>query len=274
MLKTREELYTKQQPIQSTVTQISEIGDINNITPLLTIEDKPFVCNFTNRELETESRQRAQSFRENVIREKTHTVTGSTSNYSLNVIPGFDTGALYISSSTDDMPITLKGSLGSLFGNWHSQNINEAETSTNIIRHTLTSNKDELETKQDNVNKRWLDISLLKDIRFFTFSIGISMYTLSFQASYVFIPALAIQNHMTHIEAAYIVSIAGALETAGSILSGPFLDLTTIKPHRLNIYNAAMIILGILTFLMPILPSFWPLSCGMWGFTDLSLEVA
>jgi hypothetical protein len=119
-----------------------------------------------------------------------------------------------------------------------------------------------------NVRPKLLDVSLLRNIQFLTFCIGICLYTLSFQASYVFLPPLAIQNGQSDIEATYVVSIAGALETLGSILSGLVLDLPMIKPHRLFIYNIVLFILGILTFIIPFLKVFEWLSftCGLYGF--------
>ena len=112
------------------------------------------------------------------------------------------------------------------------------------------------------------DLSLLKNIQFLTFCIGICLYTLSFQASYVFLPPLAIQNGQSDIEAAYVVSTAGALETLGSILSGIILDHPVVKPHRLLIYNIVLFVLGILTVIIPFLSVFgWLLFvCGMYGF--------
>lgn len=119
-----------------------------------------------------------------------------------------------------------------------------------------------------NSRPKLLDLSLLKNIRFLTFCIGICLYTLSFQASYVFLPPLAIQNGQSHIEAAYVVSSAGALETIGSILSGIILDLPMVKPHRLLIYNIVLFVLGILTVIIPFLRVFgWLLFvCGLYGF--------
>ncbi|XP_061163984.1 monocarboxylate transporter 11-like [Saccostrea echinata] len=128
----------------------------------------------------------------------------------------------------------------------------------------------ENEIKQSSVSASpvLLNLSLLRNIKFLSFCIGICLYTLSFQAFYVFLPPLAIQNGQSDIEAVYVVSIAGALETIGSISSGIILDLPMIKPHRLLIYNIVLFILGILTFITPFLGVFEWLSftCGIYGF--------
>ena len=203
------------------------------------------------------------------FRQRTHSFKGS--NYSLHVVTGLDTGALYITRSHSNLPPSLKGSLGSLVKLRHSHNQlhkDVHEHHSNTLLSSQHEDQDKVEDTDDNSNTKWLDITLLKDIRFLTFCIGIGLYTLSFQASYVFIPPLAIQKKMTHLEAAYIVSVAGGLETTGSILSGAFLDFPVIKPHRINIYNITMFALGILTFLMPLMQSFWMLSviCGIYGY--------
>lgn len=151
-----------------------------------------------------------------------------------------------------------------------SGSVNERLQEHTMSRVSLGSN-DSAETKKpalSNSRPKLLDLSLLKNIQFMTFCIGICLYTLSFQASYVFLPPLAIQNGQSHIEAAYVVSSAGALETIGSILSGIILDLPMVKPHRLLIYNIVLFVLGILTLIIPFLRVFgWLLFvCGIYGF--------
>ncbi|XP_062582265.1 monocarboxylate transporter 14-like [Saccostrea cucullata] len=131
-----------------------------------------------------------------------------------------------------------------------------------------TAAETEIPKSRGSSNPGLLNLSLLRNIKFLSFCIGICLYTLSFQAFYVFLPPLAIQNGQTDIEAVYVVSIAGALETAGSILSGIILDLPMIRPHRLLIYNIVLFILGILTFITPFLRVFEWLSftCAVYGF--------
>lgn len=152
-----------------------------------------------------------------------------------------------------------------------SGSVNERLQEHAMSRVSLGSNDSTVKAKKpvlSNSRPKLLDLSLLKNIRFLTFCIGICLYTLSFQASYVFLPPLAIQNGQSHIEAAYVVSSAGALETIGSILSGIILDLPMVKPHRLLIYNIVLFVLGILTVIIPFLRVFgWLLFvCGIYGF--------
>lgn len=152
-----------------------------------------------------------------------------------------------------------------------SGSVNERLQEHAMSRVSLGSNDSAVKVKKSvlsNSRPKLLDLSLLKNIRFLTFCIGICLYTLSFQASYVFLPPLAIQNGQSHIEAAYVVSSAGALETIGSILSGIILDLPMVKPHRLLIYNIVLFVLGILTVIIPFLRVFgWLLFvCGIYGF--------
>lgn len=151
-----------------------------------------------------------------------------------------------------------------------SGSVNERLQEHTMSRVSLGSNESAEAKKPalSNSRPKLLDLSLLKNIQFLTFCIGICLYTLSFQASYVFLPPLAIQNGQSHIEAAYVVSSAGALETIGSILSGIILDLPMVKPHRLLIYNIVLFVLGILTLIIPFLRVFgWLLFvCGIYGF--------
>lgn len=167
--------------------------------------------------------------------------------------------------------LVLHGASSELINFSGSVNERLQEHAIHVSRVSLGSNDSAVKVKKSvlsNSRPKLLDLSLLKNIRFLTFCIGICLYTLSFQASYVFLPPLAIQNGQSHIEAAYVVSSAGALETIGSILSGIILDLPMVKPHRLLIYNIVLFVLGILTVIIPFLRVFgWLLFvCGIYGF--------
>ncbi|KAK3087201.1 hypothetical protein FSP39_003061 [Pinctada imbricata] len=188
------------------------------------------------------------------------------SAYSLQAIQTSDTGA-FIVTKLNEIGYPKKPCIAAPIKILQKIEKEESEKENNLLIMD-TEEESEANQKLDNLNKKWLDVTLLKDIRFLTFCIGIGLYTFSFQASYVFIPALAIQKNMSHLQAAYIVSIAGGLETLGSIISGIFLDLPSIRPHRLNLYNFTMFLLGALTFLMPIVQHFVSLSfvCGVYGF--------
>ncbi|OWF34559.1 Monocarboxylate transporter 12 [Mizuhopecten yessoensis] len=123
------------------------------------------------------------------------------------------------------------------------------------------------ETAVDVSKKKVLDLSPLKDLRFATLGVGIGLLTLSFQSSFVFLPPLVLQKGLSESQGAFLVSITGAMETFGSVSSGFLVDLDVVRPHRLTFYNAAMVLLGVLTLAMPFLDFFVLLAfvCGVYG---------
>ncbi|XP_060073527.1 monocarboxylate transporter 12-like [Ylistrum balloti] len=132
---------------------------------------------------------------------------------------------------------------------------------------TLSKTETDDESEEDKKEKKMLDLSPLKNIRFATLGVGIGLLTLSFQSSFVFLPPLVLQRGLSESQGAFLVSITGAMETFGSVTSGFLVDLDIVRPHRLTIYNAAMVLLGVLTLVMPFLDFFILLAfvCGVYG---------
>lgn len=140
----------------------------------------------------------------------------------------------------------------------------------NYLRESLNSSDcdiDIVEVKEKNKLKLF-DPTPLKDVRFTALCISIGLLTLSFQASYVFLPSLAIEKGLSEIQGTYLVSITGALELMGSISTGFVLDLECVRPHRLNIYTLALLVMGVLTMAMPYLHYFalYAVVCGIYGY--------
>ncbi|XP_069119403.1 monocarboxylate transporter 12-like [Argopecten irradians] len=176
----------------------------------------------------------------------------------------FDIGSERIRSGSDITPIKKQAFLN----NMHAKNgILDVKEVKQIDKDSLYEPETDDQTEVGGDKKRVLDLSPLKNIRFATLGVGIGLLTLSFQSSFVFLPPLVLQRGMSEAQGAFLVSITGAMETFGSVSSGFLVDLDIVRPHRLTIYNAAMVLLGVLTLVMPFLDFFVLLAfvCGVYG---------
>ena len=123
-------------------------------------------------------------------------------------------------------------------------------------------------TSDQSQKTKLFEPALLKNVRFLSVCLSIGLMTLSFQSSYVFLPSLAIEKGLSELQGTYLVSIAGVLELIGSVTTGFILDLERVRPHRLNIYTLALLLMGACIIVMPYLHYFilYALVCGVYGY--------
>jgi len=103
--------------------------------------------------------------------------------------------------------------------------------------------------------------------RFLCFCIAILLFTVAFQSAFVIIPAYAKQNGMDDLHASYLIAFAGGFDGIGRICSGIILDLKSVKKYRIFIYNAIMVLVGSVSFIIPSLHTFKHLAilCSFYG---------
>ncbi|XP_045195938.2 monocarboxylate transporter 4-like isoform X2 [Mercenaria mercenaria] len=115
--------------------------------------------------------------------------------------------------------------------------------------------------------KPLLEVSLLKNFAFCALCIQLFLFTLSLNSTFVFLPALAEEHGVTPIEGAYLVSILGILDGIARLVMSSVLDLKSVKPYRLLIYNGVMFLVAVVSLLMPSMKGFWQfvVTSGLYG---------
>lgn len=131
-----------------------------------------------------------------------------------------------------------------------------------ILKCTVCSSKNEKadESKeQHTAKKKLIDCSLLKNPSFAFLCVAILFLALAFTSVLVFIPSLATFIGLSRLEGAYVLSVAGVFDTIGRITSGVVLDIKRVKKFRMLVYNSALFMLSILTFLLAYVTELWQL---------------
>lgn len=115
--------------------------------------------------------------------------------------------------------------------------------------------------------KPLFELSLFRNYAFTALCFQLFLYTLSFNTTFVFLPALAKEKGISQIEGAYLVSILGICDMFARICMSALLDLNFTKPYRLIIYNVVMFVNAIVSLLMPSMETFWHFAivCGLYG---------
>lgn len=122
-------------------------------------------------------------------------------------------------------------------------------------------------SKEQADKKPLLDLSLFKNFAFSALCIQLFLFTISFNATFVFLPALAKERGVTQLEGAYLLSILGILDGISRIVMSSVLDLKRVKPYRLIIYNCVMFFVSLVSLLMPSVSKFWHFAIlsGLYG---------
>ena len=123
------------------------------------------------------------------------------------------------------------------------------------------------EPKPDEKKKPLLELSLFRNFAFTALCIQIFLFTLSFNSTFVFLPALAQEKGISPILGAYLVSILGFFDMIARIVMSTLLDLKRVKPYRLLIYNGVMFVTFFVSIVIPSATKYWQfaLICGLYG---------
>ncbi|PVD22172.1 hypothetical protein C0Q70_17977 [Pomacea canaliculata] len=112
------------------------------------------------------------------------------------------------------------------------------------------------EQKMDKKKQKLIEWSLLKNPPFLFYCFSICLFTAAFKSAFTFLPALAASSGISKIEAAYLLSISGIVDTIGRVLAGFILDMPRIKPFRPLAYNGIIFVIVVLSFLSPLMNHF------------------
>jgi len=113
------------------------------------------------------------------------------------------------------------------------------------------------ESAKPKSSKPILDISLMKHFGFTALCIQLFLYTLAFNLTFVFLPALAKEKGTSQLEGSLLMSILGICDGISRVVMSTVLDLKKVKPYRLIVYNAVMFLNAIVCILLPTMTQFW-----------------
>ncbi|WAR29234.1 MOT12-like protein, partial [Mya arenaria] len=122
--------------------------------------------------------------------------------------------------------------------------------------------------KTKKEKKPLLELSLFKNFGFTCLCIQLFLYILSFNLTFVFLPALAKDKGIPQLDGAMLVSILGIFDAIARVVMSTVLDLKRVKPYRLIIYNAVMFGNAAVAILIPSMTQFWhfAMMSGLFGF--------
>lgn len=144
---------------------------------------------------------------------------------------------------------------------------NTSDTKTNVSKSTsqhsvASSIQEQTPTNHTPVTDRkctvmLLDLSLLRNKHFLAFCIQVSLFSLSFETAFVFLPALAEERGIPPFQSAYAMSILGACDGVARIGLAAILDIAAVKRYRVIAYNAFMFMVVVVAVLIPSMTTFW-----------------
>ncbi|KAL4219592.1 hypothetical protein ACF0H5_022165 [Mactra antiquata] len=111
--------------------------------------------------------------------------------------------------------------------------------------------------KKGGAKKPLLELHLFRNYAFTAICVQLFLFTLSFNSTFVFLPALAETRGISKMEGAFLVSILGMCDGIARIVMSSILDLKKVKPYRLWIYNSVMFLTAIVSLIMPSVKSFY-----------------
>lgn len=134
----------------------------------------------------------------------------------------------------------------------------------NVSRLKLAGKGSEKSRKR---TKPLLELSLFKNFAFSALCIQIFLFTLSFNSTFIFLPALAEEKGIDPLNGAYLISILGIFDAISRIGMSVVLDLKRVKPYRLLIYNGVMFLVAIVLLMMPAMKTFgqFAIVSGLYG---------
>lgn len=150
--------------------------------------------------------------------------------------------------------------------------IERKQSKVSLLRYVINRRKSSVAKAipKDKKKGKILEIKLLKDFRFFSYCIAMFLFTIAFQSAFVFLPSYGKQIGLSDMEGAYVLSVAGVLDTVGRIASGAILELKWIKPYRMFAYNSIMFFLVVTCILIPFTRSFLQLAIVAAGYGMLT----
>ncbi|KAL5012258.1 hypothetical protein ScPMuIL_010809 [Solemya velum] len=115
---------------------------------------------------------------------------------------------------------------------------------------------------------KYIELSLLKNIRFLSLCLSILLFASSFTTAYGYIPPLAKSRGITELDAAYLISTAGICDLLGRIILSSLFDIRVIRPHRELCYVLLLLSTSAVAFGFPFMARFtgFAVLAGLFGF--------
>lgn len=136
-----------------------------------------------------------------------------------------------------------------------NDSIETNKTNADKSKRTKSKEKQNLNKEgKDRKKKKLISLSILKDIRFFTFLLA--LFFNSLPSSNLFLPSLAVSRGLTEFEAAYLLSINAGTDTVFRVIAGLVLDFKIFRNKRPIIYNAMTFVQATTVVLIPSMTSF------------------
>jgi len=138
-----------------------------------------------------------------------------------------------------------------------------------LSKHKLSKLKmvtKSLDTTKDE-KKPLLELALFKNYAFTTMCIQSLMNELTTSLTFIFLPALAETRGLTKLQGAYMLSILGICDSVSRILMSTLLNLKRVKKYRLVIYNILIVMIGMVSFVVPLMQTFpqFAVLCMVYG---------
>ncbi|KAH3853453.1 hypothetical protein DPMN_095977 [Dreissena polymorpha] len=150
-----------------------------------------------------------------------------------------------------------------------SSNIKPENRTSSFIQRKFSQVKLALKGNQTQTGakKPLLELSLFRNFGFTALCLQLFLYTLAFNLTFVFLPALAREKGISKIDGALLLSILGIFDAIARVVMSTVLDLRHVKPYRLIIYNAVMFLNAIIAILLPSMTKFWhfAITCSLFG---------
>ncbi|WAR29224.1 MOT12-like protein [Mya arenaria] len=125
------------------------------------------------------------------------------------------------------------------------------------LSHVKTAIKGKDKPKTEKEKKPLLELSLFKNFGFTALCLQLFLYTLAFNLTFVFLPALAKEKGISQLDGAWLLSVLGIFDGIARVAMSTVLDLKRVKPYRLIIYNGVMFGNAIVSIMLPSMTKFW-----------------
>ncbi len=107
-----------------------------------------------------------------------------------------------------------------------------------------------------NPISKCIDVTLLKDPLFLSFSCGLCFMTMSYMAAQMLLPDLGKSRGIPTKKSVLLLSLMGISDSVGRITAGILFDIPIIKRHRKHYYSVAVAVSALTCFLWAASTSF------------------
>lgn len=125
----------------------------------------------------------------------------------------------------------------------------EAQAANDDVKKSKDSTKTLYSVVQriKSLMKSLFDAQLLKNVNFVLFMISLLLLNVFYQMPFVFIADRAISYGISRSDSSFLLSAAGGASIFARLLMGTLVDLECIRPRRLYLYIASILIAGAVT---------------------------